>query len=129
MRAFCSKHSGILDNGNTSELDDPSVVVGSDFHATNHRPAAVATNKLLKLKVDQKNGDNIALHSGTPDTSSDQSDDSEPREIGFADSSSMSECNDAQPLKDVEAFDGSTVDVDASDSIDFKLILKKVLSI
>ncbi|XP_015885585.3 uncharacterized protein LOC107420993 isoform X1 [Ziziphus jujuba] len=118
LRAFCSKHSDILDNDNTSQLDDPSVAVGSDYHAT---------NKLLKLKIDQKNGDNIAVHTGTPDTSSDPSDDSEPREIGLADSRLMSVCNDAQPLNDVESFERGTVDVDASDSINFKLILKKLV--
>lgn len=80
------------------------------------------------MKIDQKNGDNIAVHTGTPDTSSDPSDDSEPREIGLADSRLMSVCNDAQPLNDVESFERGTVDVDASDSINFKLILKKVLS-
>lgn len=67
----------------------------------------------------------------TPDTSSDQSNNSEPREIELADSRLesrlSSECNDARPLVDMEAFEKSTGDVNASDYINFALILKKVL--
>lgn len=82
------------------------------------------------LNAGHKNGDGIEVHTEAPDSSSDQSSNCEPREIGFADSRLesrlMSECNDAWQLIDVEGFQKSTGDVNASGSINFALILKKV---
>jgi hypothetical protein len=106
------------------------VAVGGDFNVDNHLPVAVSMNKANKLMIDCQNGDNIAVHLGTPDAT-DKSGDSELQEIGCSDFGSetrvMPECGDAQQLINVGELERSNEDVNLSDSLNVAPILKKVL--
>lgn len=131
LRAFCPKHSDVQSSSNTSRVDDPTLAVGGDSNVANHLPVAVSLNKLHKSKIDCQNGENIAVHIGTPDAISNKSDDSGLQERGFSSSGLntgiMSDCGDAQQLINVGTLQRSTEDVNLSDSLNVALILKKVL--
>lgn len=117
LRAFCSKHSEALDNNNTSQSGDTSVVAGSNSDSIDHLPE--------KSNVGCRNGDSTAVHSEVPDSNSDRSCDNESQERGFTGSKLnarlVSGCNDAQPLTEK-----SSEDVNNLESTNYALILKKV---
>ena len=131
LRAFCPKHSDVQSSSSTSRVDDPTLAVGGDSNVANHLPVAVSLNKLHKSKIDCQNGENIAVHIGTPDATSNKSGDSGLQERGFSSSGLntgiMSDCGDAQQLINVGTLQRSTEDVNLSDSLNVALILKKVL--
>ncbi|KAE8077390.1 hypothetical protein FH972_015958 [Carpinus fangiana] len=130
LRAFCSKHSDVHDSSSSSRAGDPSVAVGGDFNVDNHLPVAVSMNEANKLMIDCQNGDNIAVHLGTPDAT-DKSGDSELQEIGCSDfgleTRVMPECRDSQQLINVGELERSNEDVSLSDSPNVALILKKMI--
>ncbi|KAK9270103.1 hypothetical protein L1049_025677 [Liquidambar formosana] len=129
LRAFCSKHSEV---SSTQQLGVLPVAAGSNSYVTKHLPATLSVNKPHKLKIAHKNGDKIAVNIETTDTNSDKSGDSELRDIGLLDSGSnanlKSECGDAQQLINVETLEMNNIqDVTSSDSLNFALILKKLI--
>lgn len=130
LRAFCPKHSDVQSSSSTSRADD-TLAVGGDSNVANHLPVAVSLNKLHKSKIDCPNGENIAVHIGTPDATSNKPGDSGLQERGFSSSGFntgiMSDCGDAQQLINVGTLQGSAEDVSLSDSLNVALILKKVL--
>lgn len=121
MRAFCSKHSEVLDKSNISQLANPSLIASSNSDSIDHLPE--------KSNVSCANGDNTAVHVEVPDTNSDRCCDGESQELSSLGSRVnariVSGCNDSQPLNDVGTFERSSEDVNVSDS-SFILILKKV---
>lgn len=106
------------------------MAAGGDFNGANHLPVAASMNEPHKLTIDCQNGDNIAVHLGTPDTT-DKSGDSELQEIGCSDfglaTIVLPECGDAQQLINVGELERSNEDVNLSDSLNVALILKEVL--
>nr|POF09256.1 protein jade-1 [Quercus suber] len=130
LRAFCPKHSDVQSSSSTSRVDDPTLAVGGDSNVANHLPVAVSLNKLHKSKIDCQNGENIAVHIGTPDATN-KSGDSGLQERGFSSSGLntgiMSDCGDAQQLINVGTLQRSTEDVNLSDSLNVALILKKLI--
>lgn len=130
LRAFCPKHSDVQSSSSTTRVDDPTLAVGGDSNVANHLPVAVSLNKLHKSKIDCQNGENIAVHIGTPDATN-KSGDSGLQERGFSSSGLntgiMSDCGDAQQLINVGMLQRSTEDVNLSDSLNVALILKKLI--
>ncbi|PON76627.1 Autoimmune regulator [Parasponia andersonii] len=122
LRAFCSKHSEVLDKNNTSQLANPSVVAGNNSASSDHIPD--------KANESCGNGDNTAVPVEVPDTNSDGLCDGESQVLGSVGSRLntrfVSGCNDSQPLNDVGTFERRSEDVNVSDSSNFILILKKL---
>ncbi|XP_024020764.1 uncharacterized protein LOC21398060 isoform X2 [Morus notabilis] len=118
LRAFCSKHSEALDNNNTSQSGDTSVVADSNSDSIDHLPE--------KSNVGCRNGDSTAVHSEVPDSNSDRSCDNESQETGFTGSKLnarlVAGCNDAQPLTEK-----SSEDFNNLESTNYALILKKLV--
>lgn len=131
LRAFCSKHSDVLESSISSHTGDLSLAVGGDSNVANHLPVAVAMNKSPKLMIDGQNGDNDAAHMGTPDTISDKSGVSEVQQIECSNfgvnAKIMSECGDQQQPINVGELEWSSEDVNLYASLDVALLLKKVL--
>ncbi|XP_041013477.1 uncharacterized protein LOC121256681 isoform X7 [Juglans microcarpa x Juglans regia] len=131
LRAFCSKHSDVLESSSSSHAGDPSLAVGGDSNVANHLPVAVSVNKSPKLKINGRNGDNDAAHMGTSDTISDKSGDSEVQQIECSNfgvnAKIMLECGDAQQLINVGELERSNEDVNLYASLDVALILKKLI--
>ncbi|KAM0971666.1 hypothetical protein FF1_019575 [Malus domestica] len=127
LRAFCSKHSEVPDNSN-SQLVSPTVSADKNSNVSNHLPMALSENKLNKLRIGPRNGDKTAV---PPDIVSDKSGDSESQEIVFPvprlNSGLTSDGGEAQPMIDAGAFERSKEDVNASNSLKFSLILKKLI--
>lgn len=106
------------------------MAVGGGFNVANHLPMAVSMNEPHKLTIDCQNGDDIAVHLGTPNTT-DKSGDSELQETGGSDfgleTRVMPECGDAQQLISVGELERSNEEVNLSESLNVTVILKKVL--
>ncbi|KAM6542936.1 hypothetical protein CsatB_007383 [Cannabis sativa] len=122
LRAFCPKHSEVLDKGITSKLAYPSVVSGSNSYSTDH---------LSKTgSVSHRNGENIAVQLEVSDIISDRQD-GESQELRLLDSGLkarlMSGCNESHPPNDLGTLEWSHDDVNVSNSSNFKLILKKLV--
>lgn len=128
LRAFCSKHSNVQGRGNASSVGD--VAVGSDYPASNPGCGKLSRNKLQKLKIDSRGSDKNAEHMECSDAHSERFIESEEREFSASrlDSRPVSESGGAQNLADVDILDrNGSEHVKPSDSIDYNLILKKVL--
>ncbi|KAM2067504.1 hypothetical protein ACFX1T_043836 [Malus domestica] len=130
LRAFCSKHSEVPGNNN-SQLVSPSVSADKNSNVSNHLPMALSENKLPKLRIGPRNGDKTAVPIEALDITSDKSGDSESQEIVFPiprlNPRLTSECGNAQPMINAGAFERSKEDVNASNSLKFSLILKKLI--
>ncbi|KAJ4701226.1 putative Phd finger protein [Melia azedarach] len=131
LRAFCSKHSDIHDNS-TPRTGDPCLAIGNDPPVSSNAQGTLSMNKLHKLKISHKNGEKIAVHMESSCADSDRSCDSE--ETVLSDSRSngvavrMPECGKAQQFTNIGMLDKSeNEDVNPCDSINFILILKKLI--
>ncbi|KAA8538560.1 hypothetical protein F0562_028246 [Nyssa sinensis] len=132
LRAFCSKHSEVQNNNTAQQSGDLSVAVGSNSYTTEHQPLTSTVNKPHKLKIGRKNGDKIGIHIETSDGKNNKLGDSVLNEDGLLDTRSNSrlpsECGGAQQPVNVEPVErNNDDDVNSSDSVNFTLILKKLI--
>ncbi|XVE60397.1 hypothetical protein DITRI_Ditri05aG0125400 [Diplodiscus trichospermus] len=131
LRAFCSKHSDIHDNSSSPQLGE-LCAAGTDS-STNNQLSPASMDTIRNLKIGLKNGDKIAAHIEAPDDNSDKSSDGELQEIGLSgiDTRSntrvASECGDRKQLVDAGLLERINGDDHNSDSLDFALILKKLI--
>ncbi|KAK2976403.1 hypothetical protein RJ640_009230 [Escallonia rubra] len=130
LRAFCSKHSEVLNNGCTQQVGDLSISVGSDTCSTIHQPQSVVS-KPHKLKVDRREGDKAAVCSETAAMELDKLGDSILCDDGLSDNRSnsnvQSECADGahQPTDAIDKNGGENDNT--SDTLKFTLMLKKLI--
>ncbi|PSS00393.1 Protein Jade-1 like [Actinidia chinensis var. chinensis] len=129
--AFCSKHSGVQNGSSTQQSGDVSVTIGSDSFVTKHQLERPIVNKPHKLKIGRKNGDRTAVRIETTDTNINKLGNSVLHE-GLSDTRSnarrRSGCGDTQQPASTGTLNRSTNDdANTSDSLDFTLILKKLI--
>ncbi|KAL5558323.1 hypothetical protein UlMin_034534 [Ulmus minor] len=131
LRAFCSKHSEVQNINTTSQSVGPPVAVGSNSNATNHHSESLLMNKVQNFEVGCRNGDNAGVQIEAHDTNSDRSCETESQDMDFLSSKLharlKSECNDSESINDAVASERFSEDVNACGSIDFALILKKLV--
>ncbi|KAL4272194.1 hypothetical protein GQ457_13G010190 [Hibiscus cannabinus] len=130
MRAFCSKHSEIQDNGSSSPHGE-LCASGTDSSITNQIPLQ-STDKYQNSKISLINGDKIAVDIKAPEDNSDKSGDGELQEMGLSDTRSSArvalECGETQQMGDVGLLDKSHDDEhNPSNSLNFTMILKKLI--
>ncbi|KAK3015715.1 hypothetical protein RJ639_005663 [Escallonia herrerae] len=130
LRAFCSKHSEVPNNGCTQQVGDLSIPVGSDTCSTIHQPQPVVS-KLHKLKVGRREGDKAAVCIETAAMELDKLGGSILCNDGLSDNRSnsnlQSECADgAQQPADAIDKNGGEND-NTSDTLKFTLMLKKLI--
>ncbi|KAL6962090.1 hypothetical protein U1Q18_037045 [Sarracenia purpurea var. burkii] len=119
LRAFCSKHSEVQNGSSIQQSVDTSISIGSDSCVTKHQLETPPVNKPHKLKLGRKNGDKITVHIETTDPNISKLE---------SDSRSQSGRGDTQQPASTETFGRSTTDdVNTSDSLDFAMILKKLI--
>ncbi|XP_062101492.1 uncharacterized protein LOC133807282 isoform X2 [Humulus lupulus] len=106
LRAFCSKHSEVLDKSITYRSANPSVVSGSNSDSMDHLSE--------KENVSHRNGENTAVQLEVPDIISDRRD------------GESQGWNDSQPPNDLGTLEWGSDDVNVSNS-NFILILKKLV--
>ncbi|XP_052188942.1 uncharacterized protein LOC127799193 isoform X2 [Diospyros lotus] len=127
LRAFCSKHSEVQ-NGSTTQQSG----VGSDSYVTKHQPVGTTVNKLQKLKFGRKSGDKITVHVVETDTNVSKLGNSATHGEGLSDARSYSllqpECGDSKQSSSADTLERRTnEEPNASDSLDFTAILKKLI--
>ncbi|XP_059631881.1 uncharacterized protein LOC132274584 [Cornus florida] len=132
LRAFCSKHSEVQSSGSTQQAGDLSMAVGSNSLAVEHQALTSTVSKSHKLKLGRKNGDKMAIHVEKTDTNINELGDGllhEKRPLDNGTNSKLqSECGDGQQRVNMLTVEGNNgEDVDTSDSVDFVLILKKLI--
>ncbi|CAK9168146.1 unnamed protein product [Ilex paraguariensis] len=132
LRAFCSKHSEIQNNSRTQEIGEPFESNGSDSCMSMDQPVSSIVNKPRKLKIGQSHGDTIAFHGETPDKDLNKMGNGILHEDGQSDTRSnskrQSECGDARQRVNMETVDRNSVeDINASETLNFALILKKLI--
>ncbi|KAJ7965630.1 putative Phd finger protein [Quillaja saponaria] len=130
LRAFCSKHSEVQDYSGTPQAGNPSVSVGSELSVANPLPLTKPVSKPHKSRIGHRNGHNNGVHVSPYDNCSDKSGDDELQEVGSSDSRLSArvilDCGGTEQLNDTE-FLGSNKDVNPYDSLNFALILKKLI--
>ncbi|KAI4337757.1 hypothetical protein L6164_016134 [Bauhinia variegata] len=129
LRAFCSKHSELQENNHILSPGG-SVAVGILSSAADGLPVASSVDRTHNFKIVCKNGDNFRIHMVDSDSCPDKLSHSEPQEIGSSDgrlnSSDMSESG-VQQLSNTGVVGRTNEDVNASDSLSFALVLKKLI--
>ncbi|KAK3030295.1 hypothetical protein RJ639_038388 [Escallonia herrerae] len=130
LRAFCSKHSEVLNSGCTHQMGDLSIPVGSDTCSTVHQPQSVV-GKSHKFKVGRREGDKAAVCSDTATMELDKLGGSISCDDGLSDNRSnsnvQSECADgAQQPTDAIDKNGGEND-NTFDTLKFTLMLKKLI--
>ncbi|KAG5544577.1 hypothetical protein RHGRI_017117 [Rhododendron griersonianum] len=131
LRAFCSKHSEVQNGCSTQQSGDMSMTVASDSTITKDQLVTPTVNKPHKFKVGRKNGDKISVQIEATDL--------DVKKLGNAmlhgglsdaRSNSMLQpgCGNAQQPASTETLGRSlSDDVITSDSLDFTVILKKLI--
>ncbi|XP_028775037.1 uncharacterized protein LOC114731945 isoform X2 [Neltuma alba] len=123
LRAFCSKHSDIQENS-TMLPSGGSVAFGSDLSSADSLPAGTQQN----LKIGCQNGDGTGIVSdGSPDKLSH----SEPPDEILSDcqlnAHETSECSGLPQLNNTAVVGRTDEIANASDSLGFALVLKKLI--
>ncbi|KAM7514976.1 hypothetical protein LguiA_004559 [Lonicera macranthoides] len=130
LRAFCSKHSEVQNDSGTQLVGGRHTGVATDSNITKHKPVLTIVNKPHKLKIGRRNGDKIAVHIEATNTDLDKLGGNVSSEDVLSDTKSnsklQSECVDAQQ-PNTDTIENSGEDVTTSDSLNFSLILKKLI--
>ncbi|CAA3029739.1 histone-lysine n-methyltransferase atx1 [Olea europaea subsp. europaea] len=130
LRAFCSKHSDVQNDSGAQQTGDVSLAVDSVCNVNMHQQMASIANEPHKLKISQSNSAKLAVHVRTSDADLGKLDGNILHEKlldNRSNAKSQPESGDAQhpidndPLARIE-----NEDVNASDSLNFIRILKKL---
>ncbi|KAE9603902.1 putative chromatin regulator PHD family [Lupinus albus] len=122
LRAFCLKHSDLQENRSISPSRG-SVAIG-ELSEANDPPATLPLNSTLNLKIGVQNGDVVS------DSSPDKLNHTEPQDGGLSDcrlsAHGLLGCG-AVKQHNIGVVGKTNENVDASDSLTFALILKKLI--
>lgn len=129
LRAFCLKHSDLQGNRSILPLGGSSIAVGSEFAEANDLPATLPVNSEHNIITGCGNGE---LVSGDSPDKLDHND--EPPDGGLPDCRFSATAHNmlgsgSAAQHNIEVAGGSNENVDASDSLSFALVLKKVFHI
>lgn len=126
LRAFCLKHSDLQENRSILPLGGP-IVPGSESSEANDLPVTLPMSSERCVKIDCGNGEVVS--DGNPDTLNHND---EPPDGGLSDcrfsTHNMLGCGDV-PQHNIGVAGRTNENVDASDSLSFALVLKKVFCI
>ncbi|KAK6939812.1 hypothetical protein RJ641_029343 [Dillenia turbinata] len=129
LRAFCSKHSGAVDNFAIKPSHDQAMTIDS---ITEPVPVTSSVIRPSKLKFGRRNGDQIVLHVETNDLNSDKLGDGTIEDVGLVVTRSNSglepEHGDGRQLIDMEKLErNASEDSKQSDHPNLASILHKLI--
>lgn len=126
LRAFCSKHSDLQEDSSILPSGG-SVAFGSEFSVANSPPATLPAGGEHNSKIGCRNGDSIGIVS---DASPDKLRHNNPQDGELSDrrlsACDMLECGSSPQLNNSGVLGRADDNVNASDSLGFALVLKKV---
>lgn len=131
LRAFCSKHSEVQNDCSTQQSGEMSMTAASDSTIMKHELVTPTVIQPHKFKIGRKNGDKMSVQIETTDPDVNKLGNNMLHE-GLLDCRSNSRlhpgCGNAQHPASTETVGRSlSDDVNTSDSLDFTVILKKLI--